>query len=134
MNAEDHNWVEKVHPLTRDAEADDPLELVAQPVIGDPAVMLECMVQEFIWMGWSRAELRNLFSHPAYPVLNELQRFFGPEETTRRIDLLFARTGQLQFRETVIEPDEEEVLELVQIEPLSARNNSRQGDDHGASL
>jgi hypothetical protein len=116
MNDFTEQWAPKVHPLSRPAEVEDPLELVAQPVSGDPRVMLEGILQEFIWMGWQEAELLRLFHDPAYPMLNELCQYYGPDEIQRQIASLLARSGVLRFHETIAEPDpEDEEPELVQI-------------------
>jgi hypothetical protein len=114
-------WVAKVHPLDRAAEADDPMELMADMVVGDPEVMLECILHEFIWMGWGREELLALVHDPGYPVLCELYDFYGPEEVERRVENLLARTGHLRFTAFVAEPDEEDDdhgPELLQILPM----------------
>jgi hypothetical protein len=119
-------FVPKVHPLDRLAEADDPLELVAEHVVGDPDVMLECILQEFVWMGWSEAELLSLFHHPGYPVLGQLRAYFGDAEVERRVAALLARSGRLRFHETIVEPDpepEDHGLELLQIMPASAAHH-----------
>ena len=120
MNEPDNHWVPKVHPLDRQSEADDPLELVAETVIGDPIVMLECLVQEYIWMGWSLPQVMTLFNQPGYPVLAGLQDFLGTAETERRVSQIFARNDQWTFRETVVEAaacdEEDQVPELVQIQ------------------
>lgn len=109
----DDRWVEKVHPLSRPADEEDPLELMAQPAIGDPDVMLECILQEFAWMGWSVEQLLSLFHHPGYPVLNQLREFYGDAEVRRRVEQLAAQWGQLRFRETIVEPEED--VQVVQI-------------------
>ena len=112
----DERLVPKVHPLARDMAAEDPLELMAQTAVGDPDVMLECLLQEFVWMGWSPQQLLELFHHPGYPLLNELREFFGDAEVERRVAALVARIGQWQFRETLVEPEEEpHAHELLQI-------------------
>ncbi len=111
----DARWTPKVHPLSREVEPEDPMELVAEPVVGDPAVMLECILQEFLWLGAGADELEALFSNPGYPVLYQLREYFGPDEVRRQIDALLARTGRLRFRETIAESDEEEEKQLVQL-------------------
>lgn len=118
MDPVDPQLVAKVHPLSRDAETDDPLELVATPVAGDPAVMLECILQEFAWMGWDAEQLLGLFYHPGYPVLGELRAHYGDDEIQRQVEALIARWGVLQFRETIAEDDDsdEDHLHLVQIQ------------------
>jgi len=124
---EAEQWVNKVHPLSREVEADDPFELIATPAIGDPEVMLECILQEFMWMGWGHDQLLSLFHNPGYPMLCELQEFYGSEEIERRVSGLLARSGQLRFREFIAEPDDEghHGPELLQILPQSEINAGR---------
>ena len=123
MSASDDRWVNKVHPLAREAEADDPWELMADMVSGDPEVMLECILQEYFLMGYGREELLALFHDPGYPLLSELRAFYGQAEVERRVDALLA-SGQLRFREFVAEPDEEDEQRpvLLQIQPMPQAN------------
>lgn len=110
------NLVPKVHPLTRDVEPDDPLELLAEPAPGDPNVMLECIVQEFAWMGWGRDRIFALFHDPNYPVLNQLLELLGEDELRARLSGLMAAVGVLRVRETIDddpEPDETELIQLT---------------------
>lgn len=93
--------VPKVHPATREVEADDPLELVAEPLPGDANLMFQCLVQEFAWMGWGADQLLALFRSPEYPVLNQMLAHYGPAEVRRRVDELLARSGVLRVRESV---------------------------------
>lgn len=110
--------VPKVHPLSREVEADDPMELVAAPVPGDPELMLECVVQEFAQLGFDAAELVELFRSPAYPVLNQLLEHYGPNEVRRRVAAVLARSGVFRVRATVVEepePEERGEPELIQL-------------------
>jgi hypothetical protein len=128
MSAADDRWAPKVHPLARDAAEEDPLELMAEPVPGgDPALMLQCMLEEFAWMGWNRAQLLSLFHNPGYPMLCELRAFYGDAHVEREVDALLARQGGvLRFRETIVEEPVEEVgLDLVQIQMPPAGASSR---------
>ena len=111
------SWVPKVHPLSRQVEPEDPMELVATPAPGDPGVMLECVVQEFAWMGWDAEQLLALFHSPAYPVLNQLLEHYGEAEVRRRVEGLLARSGVFRVHETIAddpEPEGEEP-ELIQV-------------------
>jgi hypothetical protein len=117
MAAGGPDLVPKVHPLSRAATEEDPFELMAEPVPGDPVVMLECILQEFAWMGYGREQLLGLFHHPGYPVLCQLREYFGDEGVRRQVDELVARWGVLRFRETIVEPeDEPDDHDLVQLE------------------
>lgn len=104
-----NDWVPKVHPLSRDAEAEDPMELLANPVQGDPEVMLHCILEEFAWMGMDAEQLIGLFRDPNYPVLNQLLEHFGDTEVHAQVQSLLGRVGVVRFREVVNEdPDETE--------------------------
>lgn len=116
-NEEGPRWVAKVHPLSRCAEPEDPFELMAEPVLGDPADMLEGLLQEFAWLGYSVEELWALFSNPGYPLLCELRQHFGDDEVRRRVTALATSWGRLRFRETMLE-EEEDHVQVVQIAPL----------------
>jgi hypothetical protein len=108
----------KVHPLSRGIEPDDPLELVAEPVEGDPDVMLECLILEFAAMGYESEQLLAMFQSPFYPVLNLLLEHHGAEEIERRVEALVQRAGVFRVRETISEDPEledEAGPELVQL-------------------
>jgi hypothetical protein len=102
-------WVEKIHPLTRGVETDDPMELMAEPVPGDPEVMLECLIDEFAWIGCDADELTAMFASPAYPVLNQLLGHFGVDGVRRRVEERLAQRGIVRFTEVITdEPDPDE--------------------------
>jgi hypothetical protein len=114
------NFVPKVHPATRLVEADDPMELVANPVPGDPDFMLDCMIQEFAWMGTDRTALFGMFHNPEYPVLNQLRAYFGPDEVRRRIDEIIGN-GVIQVDEFVDptpDPDDDHESGLIELTVL----------------
>lgn len=117
MSGATGDWVPKVHPATRAVEPEDPMEMIATPVVGDPDVMFECLVQEFIGMGWGLAELVMLFRSPGYPLLNELLSLYGEDQVRERIQQMLSRSGTLRFREVIVdEPDgESDEPELVQL-------------------
>lgn len=110
------DFVPKVHPLDREPGPEDPLELFAEPVVGDPEVMLQCMVQEFVWLGWDSESLLSLFDSPMYPVLNQLREYFGDEGIRRRVAEI-AGHGSFRVTETMVEEDDEAEPELYQIAP-----------------
>src|SRR5262245_18048359 len=112
------NLVPKVHPPTRTIEPDDPLELVATLAHGDPEVMLECMVQEFAWMGCGVTELMGLFRSPTYPVLNQLLTHFGEDDVRRRVEAIVGHLGVFRVQETIIEepaPEDEYEPALIEL-------------------
>lgn len=113
------NWVPKVHPLTRDAEAADPMELIANPVGGDPEYMLQCLLEEFAWMDCGTDDLLQMFSSPAYPVLHELMQHFGEADIRHRIDTILEHRGKVRITEKIADDDpeleEDHGPELVQV-------------------
>src|SRR5262245_60290251 len=115
-------WVPKGDPRARGAEQDDPFELYATPVNGDPEVMLRCLVQEYAWMGWDAEAIFGLFHSPDYPALNGLLEVYGQSAVRSRIDAILTETGVFRFEGYVREdPDPQtEELELVELGmPLS---------------
>jgi hypothetical protein len=117
MQSSENRLVPKVHPATRPVEADDPYSLHATAVGGDPEVMLECLVQEYAWMGWNTEQVVGLFRNPSYPALNALLHYFGEENVRRRVEVVLKRMGVFRVSGTVhdeAEPEEEEP-ELIQL-------------------
>lgn len=132
--AEDH-LVPKVHPLTRESTEEDPFALMAEPVPGDPQVMLECMLQEFAWLGYAPEQLLALFYDPGYPVLCQLREHFGDDVIREKVHAMAAAWGVLRFQETIAEPEQAEP-ELVQITDLThgQRAGCMERDNHGPGL
>jgi hypothetical protein len=116
MNPGSEKWVPKVHPATRAVEAEDPFELHATAVTGDPEVMLQCLVQEYAWMGWDAARIIGLFRDPSYPALNALREAFGEEGVSRRVHELLATMGVYRFEGTVHDEPEPDDAEPERIE------------------
>lgn len=113
MDPFESRFVPKVHPLERNCEPEDPMELMGDVAPGDPSVMLDCVLQEFAWMGYDEEQLFDLFSHPGYPVLCALREEFGELELRTRIRALMDAWGRLQFRESILEdPPEVQVVQI----------------------
>jgi hypothetical protein len=108
-------FVAKVHPATREVEVEDPMELVAMPVAGDAKVMLECVVQEFAWMGCDERQLMEMFQSADYPVLAGLREFVGEEEIRRQLRVILDRQGAFRVREVIDDTPDPDELELIQI-------------------
>ncbi len=55
------------------AAKDDPMEFVAVPLPGgDPDRMAECVIEEFLLMGWSERRLMTLFTHPQFQATHQI--------------------------------------------------------------
>jgi hypothetical protein len=110
--------VPKVHPLTRNVEPDDPMELIATPVPGNLDYMVQCIVEEFAWMGMGVEEMLGLFDNPEYPVLNGLVRHYGTEVLRERVRALMGALGGIRIQEVIDdepEPPEEAESPLIQV-------------------
>jgi hypothetical protein len=108
--------VPKVHPATRSVASEDPLEMLATQVPGDPEVMLQCLIQEYASMGWNAGQIFQLFADPAYPALHSLLQACGEAAVRERIADLLDQTGVFRCEGTVIEePEPTEEPELVQL-------------------
>lgn len=121
-------YVPKVHPLSRPGEVDDPLELRANPVEGDPEIMLQAIVEEFAWLGFSTDELLGLFGNPDYPVLLQLAAHFGRDEVRRRIEERLGDIGLVRFTEVLAddplaEEAEEPALIQLSVDKVVPRNS-----------
>lgn len=101
----------KVHPATREMLPDDPLNLHAVQVPGDPAVMLQVLVEEFARMGWNLENIRELAGNPFYQAVHGLWQHYGDEEFCRRVGEILSRCGVM--RTTFCEvPSEDELVQL----------------------
>jgi hypothetical protein len=114
MIADSQRYVAKVHPATRAVELEDPLEMFATPVPGEPGLMLQCLIQEYVSMGWNAQQILNLFRDPSYPALHSLLQAYGDTAIEEQIVALIEQTGVFRCEGAVIEEPEptEELVEL----------------------
>lgn len=116
MNSSDELFVPKIHPATRGVEQDDPMEMLATAVAGDPEIMLECLVTEYASMGWHSEQILSLFKSPDYPMLHALLEAYGEPVIRERIGAVVDRSGVFCCEGVVIDgPELEEEEELIQI-------------------
>ena len=116
MTLDTQNLVPKVHPATRPVEPDDPLTLHATAVMGDPDIMLQCLVQEYAWMGWNAEQILRLFHDPFYPALHSLWCALGENGVRERIAALLGQTGVFRIEGKVSEEPERDGAEPELIE------------------
>ncbi|GMV02424.1 MAG: hypothetical protein KJZ98_17910 [Burkholderiaceae bacterium] len=59
--------------MTKSAGIEDPMELVGVPVPGgDSRTMAECLVEEYLLLGWDERQLMLLFSRPCFRVTHRI--------------------------------------------------------------
>jgi hypothetical protein len=67
--------------MSRDTfETEDPMELVGIVMPGEPGqlqAMAECLVEEYIRMGWNEEQLMTLFVNPMYMATYRVYRQLG---------------------------------------------------------
>src|SRR5574342_229862 len=75
-------------------EDDDPMELV-QVLLpeGDAEAMAECFVEEFLWLGYDREQLLDLFRNPFYAGAHSIYRREGEGYVLGLIDRIRDRFG-----------------------------------------
>ncbi|MBZ0129578.1 MAG: hypothetical protein K8F59_10715 [Rhodobacteraceae bacterium] len=73
------------------AAKDDPMEFVAVPLPGgDPDLMAECLIEEFLLMGWSRQRLMTLFTRPVFQATHRIYLDRGEAHVRGLIDRVCA--------------------------------------------
>ncbi len=54
-------------------EANDPWEIVAVPLPeGDPDYMVECLIEEYVLLGWNHSQLMSLFTRPFFSMTHQI--------------------------------------------------------------
>lgn len=77
--------------MMKPAAEDDPMEFVAVPLPGgDPDRMAECVIEEFMLMGWSERRLMTLFTHPRFQATHRIYLDRGEDH----VRALIARVGE----------------------------------------
>ena len=112
MDPAAEQYVPKIHPATRPVEPEDPMTLYATPVAGDPEVMLQCLAQEYAWLGWGAEEILGLFHDSFYPALNELLRAYGEDGIRERLTAVLGPMGVFRFTGAVRDDPEPELIQL----------------------
>ncbi len=87
---------EKVHPLTRAVEPNDPMALHGFEVPGDSELMFRMLVEEFARMGHGCESIMAMFRDPEYQVPHGLWQLYGDEDTQRRLADVLAQCGVLR--------------------------------------
>jgi len=71
---------------------DDPMELVGVGVAGgDFDAMAECVIEEYLLLGWSERQLMGLFKHPFFRATHQVYRLRGEAHARALIARVLAR-------------------------------------------
>jgi hypothetical protein len=122
------------HPRDRAIEPEDPMLLTAEPVDGDPLVMLDSLIEEYAGLGWDGPHIRRIFDTPFFQATWGLARLFGPEFIAARIDAVLQRRGSMRFRTThapVAADGAADVPDILNCAPPGATPLRDPGDEGG---
>lgn len=112
MNQGKPNGVPKVHPATREALPDDPLEMQAFEVRGDPGLMLRLLVEEYAHIGCREETILQLARDPNYTAFYGLRRALGESEFRERVRNILSRCGVIRVKATEEEPIAEQLVQI----------------------
>lgn len=79
-------------------ESDDPMELVGMVMPGEPGqleAMAECLVEEYVRLGWDARRLMTLFVNPMFMATHRIYRQKGEAYVSELIDRVCAKWGVL---------------------------------------
>ncbi len=79
-------------------ESDDPMELVGMVMPGEPGqleAMAECLVEEYVRLGWDARRLMTLFVNPLFMATHRIYRQKGEAYVHELIDRMCAKWGAL---------------------------------------
>jgi hypothetical protein len=92
------------HGRDKEAESDDPMELVGTPAPGDPLFMARCLVEEYARMGKSKDELMALFQNSFYESAHRMLKQFGEDTIEELIDEVLKDHAGYEYEESVTRP------------------------------
>ena len=88
--------------MTYDDFADDPLEMIGMVLEGEPGqleAMAECLVEEYVRLGWDARRLMTLFVNPTFMATHRIYRLKGEAYVRELIDQTCAKWGVCLKRE-----------------------------------
>ncbi|MFQ5748863.1 MAG: hypothetical protein ACE5H3_05315 [Planctomycetota bacterium] len=100
------------HPKDRSLEPGDPMQLQGGFAGGDPALMLDCLIEEYAHMGRDAAEIRELFEDPGYQATRALADLFGAGFVRRRIATVLSRCGVIRTTASKEQKTDTEVIDV----------------------
>ena len=104
--------VPKIHPATRELLPEDPMEMQAFEVPGDPELMMRLLVEEYARIGLGADAIVQLARNPNYTAFHALLRSLGEIEFRRRVSGVIARCGVIRLKSTETEPSSESLIQI----------------------
>ncbi|HEY3392063.1 MAG TPA: hypothetical protein VGK58_05110 [Lacipirellulaceae bacterium] len=112
MNDANPNAAPKIHPASREILPDDPLEMQAFEIPGDPELMLRILVEEYARIGWGAAAIMQLSLDSNYTAFYGLRRALGEQELHRRVSHIISRCGVMRIKAKETEPPSERLVQI----------------------
>jgi len=106
------NAVPKIHPASREMLPEDPMDLHAFQVPGDPEFMLRLLVEEYARIGWDADAIMSLARNPNYQGFHGLLKLYGEQALREKVSATLARTGVLRVTAREKPPAPEVLVEL----------------------
>ncbi len=107
------NAVPKVHPTTREALPDDPMEMHGFEVPGDPELMLRILVEEYTRIGWGVDAMMGLSKDPNYTAFYAFRKSLGDDGLRQALSRIIARCGVIRVKTTETEPMSERLVQIA---------------------
>lgn len=89
------------HGHDKEAEADDPMELIGTPAPGNQKYMARCFVEEYVRMGKSKKQLMSLFENPFFESAHNMLERFGKDTIEGIIDDVLDDHSGYEYEESV---------------------------------
>ncbi len=86
----------------KEAEANDPMELVCETIPGETAFLARCVIEEFALIGYGAEDLFTLFREPVYPMLNNILRKEGEAFVCNLIGQVLVECGTLKVKTEIV--------------------------------
>ena len=87
--------------MVKDFDPEDPEELVGVAIPGgDPDRQLDCIVQEYLLMGWGFEQIMVLFRSPHYGATHQIYRLRGEDQVKDRVQRLMSEWRRGWLRNT----------------------------------
>ena len=86
----------------KEAEPNDPMELVCETIPGEAAFLAQCVIEEFALIGYGAEDLLTLFREPVYPMLNNIFRKEGEPFVRGLIEQVLAECGTLKVKTQIV--------------------------------
>ncbi len=84
-----------INPKDKELDPDDPMELVGVEIPGgDAHQVLDDLVQEYLFMGWSSTRIMYLFRSPHYAATHHIYQQMGADYVKERIEQLSQQWSQ----------------------------------------